>query len=164
VIGDERVTKVRFEGSIPKNGTLCSISGFVGIGDVHSTQCNFNDALDFFSRSVKVSYVPGSLELINICADLFLQESSGLTVQQVYPQPAMDNVNIQVQALTNENLIIKMIDHMGKEQLSAKYPIFAGEQLIDLSLPSTLHSGVYTLTFCTEHKGILSTKSIHVIR
>jgi hypothetical protein len=164
VIGDERITKLRFEGTIPKSGTLCTISGFAGISDVHSTKLIFNDTMDFFSRTVSMNYVSGSLELTNICADLFLQESKGLSVRTIYPQPANDNVIIDIEATETQNLTIMLADQMGKELAIMKYPIFVGAQSLDLKLPNDLQSGVYSVTLSSEMKGILNTKLIHVIR
>ena len=164
VIGDERITKLRFEGTIPKSGTLCTISGFAGISNVHSTKLMFNDMMDFFSRTVSINYVSGSLELTNICAELFLQESKGLSVRTIYPQPANDNVTIDIEATETQNLTILLADHMGKELAIMKYPIFVGAQSLDLKLPNDLQSGVYSVTLSSEMKGIVFTKLIHVIR
>jgi len=164
VIGDERITKLRFEGIIPKSGTLCTISGFAGISDVHATQLRFNDTMNFFSSTVAVNYVPGTLELTNICPDLFLQESKGLSIRTIYPQPANDNVTIDIEATETQYLTIVFADHMGKELAIMKYPIFVGTQSIDLKLPNDLQSGVYSVTLKSETKGILNTKLIHVIR
>jgi hypothetical protein len=164
VIGDERITKLRFEGTIPKSGTFCTISGFAGISDLHTTKLIFNDTMDFFSRTVSMNYVSGSLELTNICADLFLQESKGLSVRTIYPQPAIDNVIIDIEATETQNLTIMLADQMGKELTNMKYPIFVGAQSLDLKLPSDLQSGVYSVTLSSETKGILNTKLIHVIR
>jgi hypothetical protein len=164
VVGDERITKLRFEGTIPKSGTFCTLSGYVGISEVHSTQFIFNDTLDFFSRSVSVNYVPGTLELTNICADLFLQQSGGLTVQMMYPQPAKDNIAFEIDAPEAMNLTIMLSDQMGRELSIMKYPIFAGGQSIDMTLPIDLQSGVYNVTFSSEAKGIMTSKLIHVIR
>jgi WD40 repeat protein len=164
IIGDERITKIRFDGTIPKSGIFCTVSGFVGIGDLHTTQFVFNDTQVFFSRSVSVNYVPGSLELINICADLFLQKSGGLTITSIYPQPANDNVSLNIQSKETMDISIVFADQMGKELAIMKYPIFAGEQSLNMQLPHELQSGVYIVKVSSDTKGLLTTKLIHVIR
>jgi len=163
IVGDERITKLRFEGTLPKSGTICTISGFAGISDVHSTQLRFNDTVNFFSRNVSMSYVPGTLELTNICADLYFQNSAGLIVQTIYPQPAKDNITCSIDATEAMSLNIILSDQMGRELSTVKYPIFVGAQTIDISLPRDLQSGIYTVTFRSDEKGIVNSKLIHVI-
>jgi hypothetical protein len=109
-----------------------------------------------------MNYVSGSLELTNICADLFLQESKGLSVRTIYPQPAIDNVIIDIEATETQNLTIMLADQMGKELTNMKYPIFVGAQSLDLKLPSDLQSGVYSVTLSSETKGILNTSNQHL--
>jgi len=120
--------------------------------------------MDFFSRTVAMNYVTGSLELTNICADLFLQESKGLLVRTIYPQPANDIVTIDIEASETQNLTIIFADQMGKALAIMKYPIFVGAQSLDLKLPNDLQSGVFSMTLSSETKGIVLTKLIHVIR
>ena len=87
-----------------------------------------------------------------------------MSVRTIYPQPANDNVIIDIEATETQNLTIMLADQMGKELAIMKYPIFVGAQSLDLKFPNDLQSGVYSVTLSSETKGILNTKLIHVIR
>ncbi|MEQ9231709.1 MAG: T9SS type A sorting domain-containing protein, partial [Cyclobacteriaceae bacterium] len=63
----------------------------------------------------------------------------------IYPNPARENVQLQLQLVSDDELSVEFIDLEGKVQLSKKYSgLNAGEQLINVTTTS-LRGGIYVV-------------------
>lgn len=161
---DIRTTRIRFEGAIPKVGTLCVISGFVGISNVHESPLDFTDSITFFSKNIQTSFVNGSLQLSNICPELFLTGQRMAKINGVFPQPAHDNINLSVQAFETSEVKLMLTDQLGRNHEIMKYPMFAGDNSLQITIPPQMESGAYILKLMSATSVVLDAIPIHIIR
>jgi len=161
---DVRRTRIRFEGDIPNTGTLLVISGQAGISNMHRTVLDFTDSLPFFSSSVQTTFINGSLELLNICPDLFLTEPRMASIRNVYPQPASNILRIAIQAAETLDMTFMLTDQMGRSHAFTKYPMFVGENICELGIPPQLESGAYMLKLMSNTSVMVDAVPITIIR
>ncbi|MFN4988651.1 MAG: WD40 repeat domain-containing protein [Ignavibacteria bacterium] len=161
---DTRTTRIRFEGAIPKVGTLCVISGFVGISNVHESPLVFADSVTFFSKSMQTNFVNGSLQLSNICPELFLTGQRMAKINGIFPQPAHDHINLSVQVFETSEVKLMLTDQLGRNHEIMKYPMFAGDNAMQFTIPPQMESGAYILKLMSATSIVLDAIPIHIIR
>ena len=161
---DIRTIRIRFEGDIPNSGTLCVISGFVGISTIHESPLDFTDSVTFFSKSMQTNFVNGSLQLTNICPDMFLTGQRMTKIKSVFPQPAQDIMQMSVEAFETTDMMIMLTDQVGRNHTIMKYPMFVGNNSVQFTIPAQIESGAYILKLMSATSGLLDALPIHIIR
>ena len=161
---ETRTTRIRFEGDIPNFGTLCIVSGYVGIGDIHETILDYSEKVPFISSTVQTTYVNGLLQLTNICDNLFLSESKYVQIMNVYPQPAEDLMYLAFKSTETSDIAIVLADQLGREYHLKKHLLSFGENVVELPIPPSLISGTYMLKLMSPSSVVLDAFAINIIR
>ena len=161
---ETRTTRIRFEGDIPNSGTLCIVSGYVGIGDIHETILDYSEKVPFISSTVQTTYVNGLLQLTNICDNLFLSQSKYVQIMNVYPQPAEDLMYLAFKSTETSDIAIVLADQLGREYHLKKHLLSFGENVVELPIPPSLISGTYMLKLMSPSSVVLDAFAINIIR
>ena len=161
---ETRTTRIRFEGDIPNSGTLCIVSGYVGIGDIHETILDYSEKVPFISSTVQTTCVNGLLQLTNICDNLFLSESKYVQIMNVYPQPAEDLMYLAFKSTETSDIAIVLADQLGREYHLKKHLLSFGENVVELPIPPSLNSGTYMLKLMSPSSVVLDAFAINIIR
>lgn len=164
VQNETRTTRLLFEGDIPNAGTLCLVSGFVGIGSMHETILDFSETLPFFSSSVQSSFVNGSLQLSHICDNLFLSDKKLARITAVYPQPASEMVKIAFQSTETSDIAIVLTDQIGRNHVINTQVMSIGENIKEISIPRHMESGTYILKLMSASSVVVDAIPITIIR
>jgi hypothetical protein len=65
--------------------------------------------------------------------DLVIDES--LSLKQIYPMPAKENIDIKLNSDINQNVTIEFIDIMGRKQmLASDFEVNEGENVVNLNV------------------------------
>lgn len=88
-------------------------------------------------------------------------ESNGLDLITVGPNPFNNQLNIQYNSITNENVILKIYDNIGRMVLTNSIAPTDGINSFSLQNTSDLQSGIY---FVTLQSGNFTTKTTKLIK
>jgi len=104
-------------------------------------------------------------EKSNPCTPTGIQEissiNSSIQLQSLYPNPANDNVTIEISDSKNENITVVLTDIAGKFIINKQYSLHNGTQLIKLSF-NELTSGSYILSV-RNNDGLVATRHLQIL-
>jgi hypothetical protein len=87
--------------------------------------------------------------------------SSSLQIENIYPNPAKDNVTLQCNESKDEAVTVYIYDIAGKLIQQQAYNLHRGSQ--NLSMPLNLHSGMYMLSVYNA-EGLVATRNLQVVK
>lgn len=88
--------------------------------------------------------------------------SASIQVKAVYPNPASDKANIEIDADRDEKITVSVYDISGKTLLQQQYNLHNGNQTISLQL-GNIASGMYEVSVLNA-KGLIATRKLQVMR
>ena len=71
----------------------------------------------------------------------------------IYPNPASDNVHLQLNAVTNTQVAVRLIDMLGHQWLAKQYDLLQGENAFSLDV-SSLKKGLYFVEVLNSNERI----------
>lgn len=129
---------------------VCKVHGKGNSNEINHYSCTDSSAGE--SGSNTVYYRPkqvdfnGTYEYFNIIKIRLESQNGTNYVENIYPNPATDRINIQYNAAENGIVNIRLLSIEGKAILASRYSAQAGQQVVDLDLPEDkLAKGMYIL-------------------
>lgn len=125
-----------------------AVGGYLDITGTNIDSNNWDNFWYFFyDWSVHGQGAVCTSERIPVVASFTgIDDLVGTSLLQVYPNPAEDQVRIDVESLTSGQLTVALFDAVGREVLNGAYAVAPGTQSFNLALDA-LHAGHYALTF-----------------
>jgi PKD repeat protein len=87
---------------------------------------------------------------MNISISASIEELSGITAVTLFPNPATDNVNLELNMRDNSTISVSIVDNSGKVVYSENKEVVEGQNVHSLTT-SSLSSGYYNVVLSTEN-------------
>ena len=106
---DRRRIKIGIKGLFNKsNGVLAVIHGIAGLCETDRSDISILKESKSWSKTVTKKITNGSIQLINLCDDRRIIRDNKLIVDNIFPNPAKDNINLSYNILSPINSDIKL--------------------------------------------------------
>lgn len=126
-------------GDLPATGTSSSVQSYSFI-DALPAAGNNKYRLKLIDRDGKYSYSP---------VVLLTKKQNGLTLQNIFPNPFVNELNIQIASDKNQPVQLRLTDISGKTILTSNVNCIHGTTTIILQAPGSLQAGTYLLQIIT---------------
>ncbi len=160
IVNGIRLIAVRAEGDFADTGTAFTLVGSAGLADVSQTPLKLTDGAPGWSAAVPVERVDGVLQLIRTCSGRGLVAADPVVIA-VYPNPAVDYVQLELGALQDGEVIVDVQDMSGRTIKRCGYHAQRGRSLHEMSLYG-IAPGCYR--FVVSESGRVEVVSLVVVR
>jgi len=143
--GDEALTGLPAGGAFAGTGVSGSTFSPATAGEgAYILSYTFTDA----NQCTNVAEVSVAVQTCSSVEDLF----KALEAAKVYPNPFMNQININFVSNDVNNLEVKLYDVLGKEIYSETMQVLQGENTLTLNTNTALAGGIYHLKLVKENK------------
>jgi len=145
IVNDKRIIGFSVLGNFPAKGIACEIVGDAAMAEVLETPIIWENTSRFWGKSVSISTANnGNFSLTEgICGDPRVF-SDGMIISSIFPNPAKDIVEIQINAEDEYAYDIVCYNQLGYKQFTRNITLSQGTHSIPFSVKE-LQSGMYMI-------------------
>ncbi|MBI5323985.1 MAG: T9SS type A sorting domain-containing protein [Ignavibacteriae bacterium] len=149
IINDRRIIGIRVNGDYADlKGIVAKVHGIAGIAETDTSKIEFINTSTFWGNAVNEIYTNGNYKLINLYGRRFLQSSN--IRFSISPNPASDNIDINIESDENTKVEINLFDELGNKIVK----LFSGDLIkgisqVELNLPK-IGNGSYYLNIKSD--------------
>ncbi len=118
IVGDKRIISFRTEGDFPLAGTAVKIIGLTGLAETDRTKIEFSTTAKYWGTAVKTVVSSSELHILNTCGGCSILQNTSLTIVNISPNPARDEVVVNFYAPTSGNFSIEVLNEVGRSVVS----------------------------------------------
>ena len=145
IVNDKRIIGFSVLGNFPAKGIACEIIGDAAMAEVLESPIIWENSSRFWGKSVLVSAAGNGVFSLTegICGDPRIF-NDGMITSSIFPNPANDAVEIQINAEDEYSYNIVCYDQLGYMQFSRFITLPQGRHSIPVSV-NELHNGLYMI-------------------
>lgn len=152
-IQDRRSITINTTGNYFDRDTLFVLSGVTGLTDKDTSNIEINPDSYLWGETVINTINNGLLIINGICRDrLILEDGSNIQINNIYPNPSNQIVNIELTSSSSIRSKIRLIDKEGKIVIEHPEVLIIGENTVQITLED-LNNGEYYIQF--EHNNVI---------
>lgn len=143
---------------------VCRVDGNGNSAEIREYSCTDHTAgaaggKTLYYRPMQVDF-NGAYEYFNVIKLRLESTDQPNAVNSIYPNPAIDRINIQYHASENGVVNIRLLSIEGKLVLTSSYKVNSGQQTVDINLPEDkLAKGMYLLE--VESEGLVHREKVY---
>ncbi|MES2767001.1 MAG: choice-of-anchor D domain-containing protein [Bacteroidota bacterium] len=162
IVAGKRVIKIRVEGDFKTEGIAAVIHGIAGLAETLESPIEFNQASTFFGSAVSVTSQPGLLKITGAGSRRVIQPNITMQIMAVYPNPARENVTLEVDAVENSSAVFEIYNMLGEKLSESSIQLLKGISTTQLNV-ATLPAGTYRVVLKAAG-AITSTSLLNIAR